>query len=362
MKYRTILIPAISVLALILFVWLFTRVVIYLLIAAIFSLIGQPLLKFFSKIKILNKHLPQALSALMTLIIMFGSIFLFFYLCVPLIVQESQFISTLNFQDVFSDILNQFPAVKKILLKFGTEQAVIDNIILQANALLNTDNLGSAFNQFASITGTIIGGTLAVLFITFFLLKDNTLANRTVLLITPSNYETEMRDILRTTKTMLTKYFVGLSIDVAIVTFLVSGLMYAFGVKNAIFIGIITGLLNIIPYVGPLISFLIACFFGITGCIENNMTAEIGDVLTKIFFILLTVNIVDGFLIQPYIYSSSVQAHPLEIFLVILMAASVGGILGMGIAIPTYTLLRIIAKEFLNNYKFFKKLTENIPE
>ena len=120
--------------------------------------------------------------------------------------------------------------------------------------------------------------------------------------------------------------------------------------------------MNIIPYVGPLIALVFAMLLGVTGCFEYNMVSEIGTVVAKIFFILLGVNLIDGILIQPYIFSNSVKAHPLEIFLVILMAATLGGIAGMVIAIPTYTLLRIVAKEFLTNLKFFKKITDSIPE
>jgi predicted PurR-regulated permease PerM len=78
--------------------------------------------------------------------------------------------------------------------------------------------------------------------------------------------------------------------------------------------------------------------------------------------ILIGTNLVDAMLIQPAIFSNTVKAHPLEIFLVILMAGALGGVLGMVVAIPCYTLLRVIAKEFLDHFKFFKKLTENIPE
>ena len=75
-----------------------------------------------------------------------------------------------------------------------------------------------------------------------------------------------------------------------------------------------------------------------------------------------SVQIIDNILFQPLIYSSSVKAHPLEIFLVILAAASLAGILGMILAIPVYTILRVIAKEFFDNMKIVKKLTENLKE
>ncbi|MFL5754341.1 MAG: AI-2E family transporter [Bacteroidia bacterium] len=362
MKYKAYLIPLVSLLAIALFIWLFSKVVIYMLIALVLSLLAQPLVKFYSRIRYKRYDLPGAIVAALSLVTMVCSLIFLFYLFVPILINEIRFLSTLNFNDVFADIVNQFPQVKQLLLNFGSEKEISTSITTQINSVLNFNNISNLLNGFASIAGSLIGGTLAVLFITFFLLKEDKMVYRSLLLITPTNYEEEMKDILRTTKSLLTKYFVGLFIDVVVVGGLVTTLMLVCGVKNAVIIGVFTGLMNIIPYVGPLISFAFAAFLGVTGCIEFGLIAEIGPTLTKIFFILLGVNIVDGFFVQPYIFSNSVKAHPLEIFLVILMAATVAGIWGMVVAIPTYTLLRIVAKEFLVNFKFFKKITENIPE
>ena len=118
--------------------------------------------------------------------------------------------------------------------------------------------------------------------------------------------------------------------------------------------------MNVIPYIGPIITLFIAVFLGISGCIQFNQYDLITITITKIFIILIGTNLLDAMVIQPTIFSNTVKAHPLEIFLIILMAGALGGVLGMVIAIPCYTLLRIIAKEFLHHFKFFKKLTEHI--
>jgi predicted PurR-regulated permease PerM len=64
--------------------------------------------------------------------------------------------------------------------------------------------------------------------------------------------------------------------------------------------------------------------------------------------------------LQPWIYSTSVKAHPLEIFIVILVAGSIGGPIGMILAIPGYTVFRIIAKQFLSKFEIVQKLTERL--
>ena len=185
---------------------------------------------------------------------------------------------------------------------------------------------------------------------------------KALLLMTPSEYESEMLDIYRTSRKMLSKYFTGLFIDMVLVSFIVTTLMWLFGIKNALVIGCLAGVMNVIPYIGPIITLFFAVFLGISGCIEFNQYELITSTITKILVILIGTNLLDAIFIQPFIFSNTVKAHPLEIFLVILMAGALGGVLGMVVAIPCYTLLRVIAKEFLDHFKFFKKLTENIPE
>lgn len=344
------------------FIFIFTKIVLYMLLAAILSLLAQPFVKLYTKIRLRDRHLPETIVALLSLFSMLFVFSSFFYVFVPLIIEQAKFISTLNFKDVFTEALNQFPQIKAMLLNMGAMDEVSKKMYEQFSSFLNMSNASFLLSEFLSAFGSIVGGALAVCFITFFMLKDNKLAARSLLLITPVAYEVEMQDILRTTKTLLSKYFVALFIDVVIVTILVGTSLTFLGVRNAFFIGMFAGVMNIIPYVGPLISFTFACFLGVTGCIEANELFLIGNVIEKIFWVLLCVNLVDGLLVQPYLFSNSVKAHPLEIFIVILMAASLAGVAGMIVAIPTYTLLRIVAKEFLTNYKFFKKITENIPE
>lgn len=362
MNYRPYLIPIISLLALILFIYIFTKVVIYIIIASILALICRPIIKVLSKVKLGKFKLPEFIQSIIALFSVFGIVFLLFYFFVPILIYEIKFLSTLNFSQVFSDIISQFPSIKNVLLTFGTEKEITDTIRKQINSSLNFNNLSSMMSQVVSTAGTLVGGTLAVLFITFFLLKDNKMLYNSILLVTPTRFDEEIKTILKNTQQLLSKYFIGLAFDVLIVSLTVTGSMFTLGIKNAVLIGIFTGIMNIIPYVGPFISLLFALLLGVTGCIEYNQVQEIGNVITKIFFTLLIINLIDGIIIQPYIFSSSVKAHPLEIFLVILMAASLAGIWGMVVAIPTYTLLRIIAKEFLEKFKFFKKITESIPD
>jgi predicted PurR-regulated permease PerM len=70
----------------------------------------------------------------------------------------------------------------------------------------------------------------------------------------------------------------------------------------------------------------------------------------------------DNFILHPYIFSNSVKAHPLEVFLIVLLGAKLGGAPGMILAMPVYTTGKIILKAFFKEYKFVQFLTGNMDE
>jgi len=133
-----------------------------------------------------------------------------------------------------------------------------------------------------------------------------------------------------------------------------------FGIKNALLIAFVGGVFHIIPYIGPLIGATLGVVLGLAGAISGNMYPDLVPVILKILSVFFAVNLIDNFVFQPFIYSNSVKAHPLEIFFIVLIGERLAGIPGMVLAIPFYTLIRIVAKEFFNKFKIVQKLTENL--
>ncbi len=362
MEIKKYILPFITILIAIFFVFIFTNVFIYLVISSILALLGMPIVKFITKLKIGKFKVNNGIASLLTLGLFFLVIYIIGKTFLPPLITQIAFLSHSNLHDVMHNIFLYYPNLKENLLKLGNEQQLLAGITDQVSQFMNFKNVSNIFNNTLSYTSSILGGAFSVLFITFFFLKDGKLIIKSLLLITPSTFENEMVDIYRTSNKMLSKYFIGLFIDIAIISIAVTTLMWMFGIKNALVIGCLAGLMNIIPYIGPIITLVFAIILGVSGCIEFEQYDLISVTITKIVMILIGTNLIDAMLIQPTIFSNTVRAHPLEIFLVILMAGALGGIIGMVIAIPTYTLLRIIAKEFFSHFKFFKKLTRGIPE
>jgi predicted PurR-regulated permease PerM len=133
-----------------------------------------------------------------------------------------------------------------------------------------------------------------------------------------------------------------------------------FGVKNALLIGFFGGIMNIIPYLGPVIGSAIGITLGITSTLATGSFNELLPVVIKLAGVFIVVNFIDNNILVPLIYSKSVKSHPLEIFLVIIIGGGLAGLVGMLLAVPVYTLLRVIAKEFFQQFRVVKKLTDSI--
>ena len=231
-----------------------------------------------------------------------------------------------------------------------------------ASALKQVIDIESLNTVFASIVNVVLSSVIAIFsitFITFFFLRDEGLFYAMITAMFPERYHENITRALDSVTLLLARYFTGILSESLLLMVAVSLTMMAFGMKaaDAAFIGLVMGVMNVVPYAGPLIGGVVSVFVGIVTPI-GGMT--VGHTAAVIIGSLLILKGLDDFVLQPTLYSSRVKAHPLEIFLVILIAGSLAGILGMLLAIPSYTVLRVFAKEFFSQFRLVRKLTEKI--
>jgi predicted PurR-regulated permease PerM len=182
----------------------------------------------------------------------------------------------------------------------------------------------------------------------------------TLLLLVPEKHHDATRKVMSESKNLLMRYFIGVMLEVLGVMTIISLGLWILGVDNALLIGFFGGIMNIIPYIGPIIGAGIAITLGITGTLAAAAYNELLSIMAKLGGVLLIANFIDNNILVPMIYSKSVKAHPLEIFFVIIMGGSLAGLIGMLLAIPVYTVLRVIAKEFFQQFRVVQKLTAKI--
>ena len=346
--------------------WYFKSIVAYILIASVFALVGRPLMGFFCRFKFKKIRMPNALASLFTVVIIWLLILVFFRIFIPLVANQASELSKINPQLVMENLQEPISKLEALLFKYNftaesgkpVENYLTENFM----SLVSVSMLSDFFGSIAGILGNIFIAAFSISFITFFFLKDRGLLREGILLFVPDEYVEKINHILLSIKKLLTRYFIGIIIQISGIITLVSTGLTIVGVSfsDALVIALVVGLFNIIPYLGPIIGALLGLLLGVATNLQLNFYTELLPLLGYMFIVFVIVQVIDNVVFQPFIYSSSVNAHPLEIFLVILCAGSLFGISGMILAIPAYTILRVIAKEFFNNLKVVKKITEKI--
>lgn len=339
--------------------WYFSRILIYIFLAMALTIIGTPVVRLFSMIRIKGKKIPTALSAAFALVLILAVLSLFVYLMVPLITREFRSLYDID-PAVITDALGEWLAKADIFLKqqgvLSPRESLPVIVTGYLKSLVLHLNFGNIFGETIHMVGALFVGAFSVIFMTYFSLKDNGIFFKMVEKVIPISYRKSYNHILSATKTQLIRYFSGVLIEMVIIGTTEGLLAYLLGLPNPILIGFIGGLLNIIPYIGPLMALIISIIISITAIIPADpVQADLIWLVVKIVIVFIASKSLDDFILQPFIYGKSVHAHPLEIFVVILCAAQIGGIVGMILAVPAYSLLRIVFKEFFGEYYFREK-------
>ncbi len=360
--YR-IIIAGLTLFIAVFMIWYFSNIVVYVIVSAVLSMIGHPLVKQFDKIQFWKFKMPHALSAGLTLITMVSALVGFVWIFVPIIASQAHIVSQIEIKEVITHFQDPINAVKDFLNQYNiiSEEESIESLLqTQLESILSFATFSNFFSSLLSATGTIFIAVFSILFITFFFLKDEHMFENFILLISPTKHLEKIKHIILVTKNLLSRYFLGLLIEVISMMTLITIFLTILGIKNAFIIGFLGGLMNIIPYLGPVIGATIGVVFGLATALSQGLYDQISLFTLGVLGSFGAANLIDNLLLQPFIYSNSVKARPIEIFLVIIMAGSLAGIPGMILAIPGYTVMRITAKEFLSQSRIVQKLTDKI--
>ena len=347
--------------------WYFRSVIVYILLAVVVSLISRPIMVLLQKIRFKGKKAPDWLLASLTLCITLLAFILFVTLIVPVMSGIVKGISLAGIENAARNIsiplanFNEF--LRDTFPKLGSEFRIEVALFDELKKILDVSVFSSVIGSAASAVSSIGIGLFSICFISFFFIKDSHLFGKMVASLVPDKYEQTAIDALSDIGHLLTRYFSGVLIEmtgVAIVNFLGLILIARLGFNAAIGIAVLTGILNIIPYVGPLLGGAIGTTLALV--IKYSSLVPIGLDVGFLWFTLIVIAIfcftqlVDNFLYQPLIYSTSIKATPLEIFIILLIAGHVGGPMGMLIAIPSYTAARVVAYRFFGHIKAIRRL------
>ena len=344
--------------------YFFTDIVAYVCIAWVLSMIGQPLMVFFKKyLKIWKLRAGPTTCAVLTLLTFFVVVGLLIGLFLPPIFEQINHLADVDYGAIARTLEQPLLAMQQKLENYGllVPGATLEQQLRTTfSDWFEPRSIGNYFSNFISATGNIGVGIASVIFITFFFLQEQGMFVSFISALMPEQYEDQVRHAISDIANMLSRYFRGLLIQMLIFTSIVTIGLTIFGVRNALLIGFLAGLLNVIPYVGPIIGAAFGVVFTISSNLDTDFYTHILPMIIKVVSVFFAAQMLDNYVSQPLIFSSSVQAHPLEIFILVLMGAKINGVLGMVLAIPAYTVLRAIANVFLSEFNIVKHMKERM--
>ncbi len=349
--------------------WYFKNVLIYIIIAFVVSLIGYPIMTRLRKIKIKGKSAPTWLLTILTIVLIIVLLALLITQIIPLVSNIIHDVSAMSSSTYFESnpieklndwLIATFPSLDR-------DFDVAALLMTKLKELVSFSKVSDIVGSVASVVSSAFVGMFSVVFISFFFIKDDTMFEKIVCALVPDRHEQEVSKTLNDIKHLLSRYFVGLLIEmlgVALIDFLGLWLIARLPVSYALGIAFIAGVLNVIPYVGPLMSEVIGVIIGVVlkFSIGVGLGVNIWIFAGIVLAIMLVTQFIDNIIYQPIIYSASIKAHPLEIFIVLLIAGHIGGTVGMLVAMPAYTVVRVIAIRFFYHLKPIQRLIPDLSE
>ncbi|PIB37356.1 AI-2E family transporter [Reichenbachiella sp. 5M10] len=341
--------------------WLFSDIFMYICISIVLATILRPLTNFISRTYIFRVKIPRLVAVLVSFCTVIGVVALFMLLFIPLIVEQINVISSISFDEVYTHMSQPVVTAEKYLMEFNLVEAedhsLTQTIKTSVLAVLKDINFQKILNNIVSLTGGVFVSLMALGFITFFLLLENGMLSRLMISVVPNQYFELFISAIYKIEHLLSNYLIGLLLQMLSI-FSIAGIgLSIFGVNYALTIAVFAALANLIPYLGPLLGSTFGILVGISTSGHFALDEVTFILIAKIVSVFAVVQVIDNVVLQPMIFSKSVKAHPLEIFVVIFAAASLAGIPGMIAAIPTYTILRVSVMEIkdgFNSYQVFQ--------
>ena len=347
--------------------WYFSSILIYILLAVVVSLIGQPIMSVLRKIKIKGHSAPDWILAMITLVTLITLFFTIITLIVPIVSSIIKGISLESIETAARHISGPLADLNQTLRgacpRLGSDFRIEVAAFQELHKIFDPSLFSSVIGSAASLITSLGIGLFSVAFISFFFIKDEGQFTAIVKAIVPDRHESEAAKAISDISHLLSRYFIGVMIEVAgvaLINFLGLLLIARLGFNAAIGIAVMTGILNIMPYVGPLMGGVMGTVLGLV--IKYSSATPIGLNVNFMTFTLILIAIfsftqlIDNILYQPVIYSTSIKAKPLEIFIVLLIAGHLAGPIGMIVAIPSYTVVRVVAYRFFRHYKAISRL------
>ncbi|MBI4101739.1 MAG: AI-2E family transporter [Candidatus Nealsonbacteria bacterium] len=309
-------------------IFLVRDILILVIFALIISILFNPAIAFLQKRKV-----PRVMAASLVYILVFGFLGFFIYLIVPIFIFEIQ-----QFSQFFPQYFEKLaPPLKDLGIaafdNFEVFLASLGQWLLRASA--------NVFSAISAVFGGIFS-TLTIFTIAFFLSLEEKGLDRMVALLSPKRYEAYILDILHRSETKVSAWFgsrILACLFVGVATFLACKIL---SIKYAISFAFLAGVLNIIPFIGPLITALLVFLFTALDSLSR------GIIIVIIFSLIQQL---EGNILTPILSKRLVGLPPILVLIALMVGGKLWGILGGILAIPLAGVIFEFLRDFLKKKK-----------
>jgi len=331
--------------------YLFPDIVIYVFLALIVALMGKPLALKISKIKFYKWHIPYSVGAIISTLIFLIVLLLLIGLFVPLFIREFRVLENVNYEAIRVYLENNIAYIQTFLYDrqiIDSNATIVSIITDEIRNLINVELLSNVLGGVINMTTSFVIAIFTIFFVGFFFMKEDIRLDTLLKPFVNAEYVERLSVVSENVNYLLSRYCLGAVIRILIMTLLIYIGFLVFGIPSAGFHAFVGGILNIIPYLGPIIGVVVSIFLSFITCVSTEVYSDIVPIIMKIATIYIMANTIDYLLLQPYIFSQSVKIHAVEVFLVTITGGKIAGIPGMILAIPIYTILRTTIIEIYN--------------
>jgi predicted PurR-regulated permease PerM len=329
--------------------WYFAGLVIYLIVGGILAYLLRPFVD-----RLQGVGIGRVPAILATFVLLFGAVVVLLTYIVPFVAQQVGDLSQLITTDAARQVANYIE--DRLQLLFPIEEGVVVEGMREAinsltrGGLVGEERVAETVSSVVAVFTNLFYALLVIPFVTFFFLKDGIQIRRTLLRLVPNRYFEITLSIIDKVERNIGRYFRALLVQCFSVAVVASLMLYLIGLDSALSVGLFTGLANTIPYFGPFLGFVAGTLVGV---------AQTGDLslVLGVFVAMAITQAADNVLFQPLIFSRAARAHPMLILFVVLIGAQLAGIVGMLLAIPVATTVRVVVEQVawsLRNYRIMR--------
>ncbi|MFA5995274.1 MAG: AI-2E family transporter [Patescibacteria group bacterium] len=318
------------------FLWSIQEVIAMVFVAWILVFALEPLVS-----RMQRWHIPRAVSILLIYAVFLGIITAMVILLIPPLSAELASITN-NFPQYMESLKANIDSIKQASADIGifaTIQTAADQAVNSVSSMTN-----GIYNALATVVNSIVA-LVGILVITFYMLVEEEGIKKFLQSILPVNYQPYVIHKITQIQTRLSAWLWGELVLMLFVGTMVGVALQLAGVKYALVLGLLAGLTEVIPIVGPIIAAVPAVFFSLV-----DVTAAPYKPLL-IIAIYILVQQIENHLLVPKVMNKAVGVNPIVVLISLLIAAKLGGLVGIILAVPTVTIISIFLEDFLNQRK-----------